>query len=47
MSSLLVKPDLSPQAGQVHRITPESAGWHYVGFEVFDLAPAQRLERES
>jgi 5-deoxy-glucuronate isomerase len=47
MSSLLVKPDLSPEAAQVHRITPESAGWHYVGFEVFDLTPPQRLERES
>ena len=47
MSSLLVKPDLSPEAQQVHRITPESAGWHYVGFEIFDLAPPKRLERES
>ena len=42
-SSLLVKPDLSPAARQVHRITPESAGWRYVGFEVFDLAPQQPL----
>lgn len=47
MSSLLVKPDLSPEAQQVHRITPESAGWHYVGFEIFDLTPPKRLERES
>ena len=46
-ASLLVKPDLSPAAAQVHRITPESAGWRYVGFEVFDLRPPQRLERES
>src|SRR5207302_1346248 len=46
-ASLLVKPDLSPAAAQVHRITPESAGWRYVGFEVFDLQPRQRLERES
>src|SRR5260370_35296616 len=44
--SLLVKPDLSPAAAQVHRITPESAGWRYVGFEVFDLHPRQKLERE-
>ena len=47
MSSLLVKPDLSPEAQQVHRITPESAGWQYVGFEVFDLTPPQRLERDG
>jgi 5-deoxy-glucuronate isomerase len=43
--SLLVKPDRSPSAAQVHRITPESAGWRYVGFEVFDLASGRTLER--
>lgn len=43
--SLLVKPNLSPSGGQVHRVTPESAGWRYVGFEVVDLLPGQRLER--
>ena len=44
-ASLLVKADLAPAAPQVHRITPESAGWRYVGFEVFDLAPGGTLER--
>ena len=44
-ASLLVKPDLAPAAPQVHRITPESAGWRYVGFEVYDLAPGRTLER--
>ena len=44
-ASLLVKPDLAPAAAQVHRITPESAGWRYVGFEVYDLAPGRTLER--
>ncbi|HEX4618888.1 MAG TPA: 5-deoxy-glucuronate isomerase [Steroidobacteraceae bacterium] len=44
-SRLLVKPDLSANALQVHRITPESAGWRYVGFEVLDLAPGQTLAR--
>ena len=43
--SLLVKPELSPAAPQVHRITPESAGWRYVGFEVFDLPAGRTLER--
>jgi 5-deoxy-glucuronate isomerase len=43
--SLLVKPDLSSATSQVHRITPESAGWRYVGFEVFDLIPGRTLER--
>jgi 5-deoxy-glucuronate isomerase len=45
-SKLLVKPDLSANAAQVHRITPQSAGWRYVGFEDFDLAPRQTLVRE-
>ena len=30
----------------MQRITPETAGWRYVGFEVFDLLPQQKLERE-
>ena len=40
MSKLLVKP-----AGtqQVHAISPESAGWKYVGFELYDLQPGQDL----
>ena len=45
--SLLVKPDRAPQAPQVHRITPQSAGWDYVGFEVFDLRAGQTLARTS
>jgi len=44
-SRLLVRPDLSANAPHVHRITPESAGWRYIGFEVIDLAPRQSLER--
>ena len=44
-ASLLIKPDLAPAAPQVHRITPQSAGWRYVGFEVFDLARGRTLER--
>jgi 5-deoxy-glucuronate isomerase len=42
-STLLIKPNRS--AAQVHRITPESAGWRYVGFEVFDLKSGDTLER--
>jgi 5-deoxy-glucuronate isomerase len=44
-ATLLVKPDLTPAAAHVHCITPASAGWRYVGFEVFDLPPAQRFAR--
>ena len=43
--TLLLKPDRG--ARQVHRITPESAGWRYVGFEVLDLKAGERLEREE
>lgn len=44
-SRLLVRPDLAANAAHVQRITPESAGWRYVGFEVVDLAPGQTLVR--
>ena len=44
-SRLLVRPDLSANAAHVHCITPASAGWRHVGFEVFDLAPGQTLAR--
>ena len=43
--SLQLKPDLSPSAAHVHRITPASAGWRYVGFEVLDLTAGAALER--
>jgi 5-deoxy-glucuronate isomerase len=39
MSSLLVKP--SGLSGKVHDITPESAGWGYVGFGLYRLAPGE------
>ncbi len=40
MSRLLIKP---AKAQQVHRITPHSAGWKYVGFELYDLQTGQHL----
>ncbi len=43
--SLRVRPARTAVDGQVHRITPESAGWRYVGFEIFDLPAGQNLER--
>jgi 5-deoxy-glucuronate isomerase len=47
MSPLLVKPTLGSKDGWVHRVTPDSAGWSYVGFDVFDLAPGQVLQRNT
>lgn len=39
MSELLRKP--SGTSGKVHDITPASAGWGYVGFGLYRLAPGQ------
>lgn len=39
MSKLLVKP--SGTTGKIHDITPASAGWTYVGFELHRLAPGE------
>ncbi len=33
--------------GNVLRVTPDSAGWRHVGFEVYRLAEGQRLARET
>ncbi|WP_424971597.1 5-deoxy-glucuronate isomerase [Dinoroseobacter sp. S76] len=39
MSDLLLRP--TAQSGKVHAITPESAGWSYVGFDLYHLAPGE------
>jgi 5-deoxy-glucuronate isomerase len=46
-SPLLLKPLQGAPGGQVHRLTPQQAGWRYVGFEVFDLRPGQELVRDT
>lgn len=45
MQSLLMKP--SRERGLVHKVTPESAGWTYVGFEVHELTPGDTLAVET
>ena len=47
ISPLLVKAKRSAPDGVVQRVTPASAGWTYVGFEVVDLAAGQQLERTT
>ena len=47
MSELLVKPARGAADGALHHITPASAGWTYVGFDVFALAPGQIVARET
>ena len=48
MSRLLVKPRPRPaDDGSVLAVTPESAGWTHVGFEVLRLAEGQVAERST
>ena len=46
-SPLLVRPSKPDADGRVHAVTPESAGWTYIGFEVYDLAPGQHVARDT
>jgi 5-deoxy-glucuronate isomerase len=47
MTTLLLKPRRDLPDGLVHRVTPESAGWTYVGFDVHELRPGNALCRET
>jgi 5-deoxy-glucuronate isomerase len=45
MSKLLVKP--AGDHGRVVRVTPDSAGWTHVGFDVHRLRPGERVAEET
>ena len=48
MSKLLLHSAKEPDKdGSVVKVTPESAGWDHVGFEVLKLAAGQTVERET
>lgn len=47
MSRLLLKNHAPDRQGLVHRVTPESAGWGHVGFELHRLRPGQEIEAET
>ena len=47
LSSLLSQAQAPNTEGCIQSITPEAAGWNYVGFEVFLLKPGQTLERQT
>ncbi len=47
MSKLLCRPHEADQTGLTMSISPESAGWNYVGFEVYHLRPGQTLEKPT
>jgi len=46
MSNLLVRSEAPDSDGRVLAVTPESAAWSYVGFEVYRL-PGVRLDRQA
>jgi 5-deoxy-glucuronate isomerase len=47
-SKLIVEPAAAADfAGTVLTVTPESAGWTYVGFEVIRLTPGQTVRRDT
>lgn len=45
MSQLLRKPE--QEAGQLHDISPESANWRYVGFQVYRLKPGETAQDKT
>jgi 5-deoxy-glucuronate isomerase len=48
VTNLLVHPAAAPESdGTILRVTPESAGWRYVGFEVVALAEAGIARRHT
>lgn len=47
MSRLLSKYCPPDGSGRVQRVTPESAGWKYVSFEVFELKAGESLKQET
>ena len=47
MTDLLVHPSKPDSDGRVLSVTPQSAGWSYVGFELYRLDAGQVLSRET
>ncbi len=47
MSTLIVPGSRPDEEGKVLCVTPESAGWRYVGFDVYALPKGQTLKRQT
>ena len=43
MPELLVRPSAPDSNGRVLHVTPQSAGWTYVGFDLHKLQPGQAI----
>ncbi|SCL92968.1 5-deoxy-glucuronate isomerase IolB [Bacillus cytotoxicus] len=44
MANLIVSPHEREENGRIVSVTPESAGWKYVGFELFSLKQGETLQ---
>ncbi|MGG1555194.1 5-deoxy-glucuronate isomerase [Paenibacillus ferrarius] len=47
MAELIVSPTAPTEEGRVLLVTPESAGWQHVGFEVVKLEAGQSVRRDT
>lgn len=47
MSLLLAKCQPPDAQGRIQAVTPENAGWRYIGFEVYRLQAGQSLQLAS
>jgi len=47
MSKLLIRPGVPDKTGCVINVTPQSAGWRHVGFQVHLLKPSQLMQGGS
>lgn len=47
MSHLLLKPQERNEEGKILHVTPKSAGWEYVGFEVYSLKEGETLSKST
>jgi 5-deoxy-glucuronate isomerase len=47
MNRLVISSHTPNGEGNVVRVTPESAGWKYIGFEVYVLQKGQKLRKET
>ncbi|MFM6282523.1 MAG: 5-deoxy-glucuronate isomerase, partial [Dolichospermum sp.] len=47
MSKLLQRANLSASDGKIHSITPETANWSYVGFDVYKIEAGATVSHET
>lgn len=47
MSNLLIHPSKPDAQGRIHAVTPQSAGWTYVGFDVYRLKAGATISQTT